>query len=271
MSKAKSLFEEGHLDQAIAELTREVKACPGNTEMRTFLFELLCFAGEWDSADRQLEVIGHQSAHAKMGVEIYRNNIRAERERRRLFSEGVSPHFLTEPPPYIDLLLEVIKGQHDSNDQKRTTLDRVDEERPLVSGRLNGYRFHDFRDCDELTGPVLELFVQDKYTWLPFEQVRRIQIPAPRDLRDLLWIKARVEALDGTMAEVFLPALYVGSSDHPDPEVKLGRRTEWKQYDNDLILGEGSRLFLVDDDEKQIFEARTIEFDAPSRQLAQTA
>jgi type VI secretion system protein ImpE len=90
MSQAKTLFERGQLNEAIDELTREVKSSPGNTELRIFLFELLCFAGDWDRAERQLDVVGHQSTQAKVGVEVYRNNIRAERDRRRLFSDGVS-------------------------------------------------------------------------------------------------------------------------------------------------------------------------------------
>jgi type VI secretion system protein ImpE len=261
MSKAKSLFDQGQLGAAIEELTREVKDNPSNTGLRTFLFELLCFAGDWDRAERQLDVIGHQNAQAKVGVEVYRNNIKAERDRRRLFCNGVQPSFLTEPPAYVDLLLAAINGLHDSSDnQTRRVLDRVEKERPPLAGKINDCQFQDFRDCDELTGPVLELILQGKYTWLPFEQLRRLEILTPRNLRDLLWANARIEATDGTVAEVFLPALYAGSSEHPNDDVKLGRRTEWKEVGDDLHLAAGSKLFMVDDEEKQIFETLTIEF-----------
>ena len=257
MSQAKSLFDQGQLGLAIEELTREVKGNPSNIGLRTFLFELLCFAGDWNRAERHLDVIGHQNAQAKLGVEIYRNNIKAERDRRKLFDEGVAPHFLREPPAYVDTLLSAIEQLHaGNNDETQELLDRVEAERPQLFGRMNDSAFEDFRDCDDLTGPILELILHDKYTWLPFEQINRIEITKPQNLRDLLWTSARIEAADGTVAEAFLPTLYAGSSDYPNDDVKLGRRTEW----NEKNLTVGSRLFLVDDEAKQIFEAGTIEF-----------
>ena len=106
--------------------------------------------------------------------------------------------------------------------------------------------------------------MRDQYTWVPFEQPSRIEVAEPRNLRDLLWANARIEALDGTMAEVYLPALYNGSSAYANDEVKLGRRTEWSQYRDDVILGAGSRLLLVDAQEKHILDVRTIEFEPPA-------
>src|ERR1700686_446980 len=94
MNQAKELFAAGKLNEAIQELLLEVKANPGDASRRTFLFELSCLAGDWGRAERQLDVIGHQSAEAELGVMVYRANINAERERRRVFAEGVQPHFL---------------------------------------------------------------------------------------------------------------------------------------------------------------------------------
>jgi len=263
MSKAKLLYQQGKLRDAIEELTKEVKASPGNTELRTFLFELLCFAGEWERAERQLDVISHQNPAAQMSIDVYRNNIRAERERQRLFSDGTAPHFFTEPPPYVDLLLSAIKVMHGPlNDDSQALLDRVEEERPRLAGKVDDVPFQDVRDCDDLTAPVLEVFVNDKYTWVPFEQISRIEISEPRKLRDLLWPSARIEARDGTVAQVYLPALYAGSSTHQNDDVKLGRRTEWNAF-GDVVRGAGSRVLFVDDDERAIIDVRTIEFQNP--------
>jgi type VI secretion system protein ImpE len=264
MSKAKLLYQQGRLRDAIEELTKEVKASPSNTELRTFLFELLSFAGEWERAERQLDVISHQNPAAQLSIEAYRNNIRAERERQRLFTEGTAPHFFTEPPPYVDLLLSAIRVmQGPLNDDSATLLERAEDERPSLAAKVDGVSCEDIRDCDDLTAPVLEVFVKDKYTWVPFEQISRIEIAEPQKLRDLLWAPARIEARDGTMAQVYLPVLYAGSSTHQDDEIKLGRRTEWNACGENMVRGAGSRLFLVDGEEKPIVDARTIEFQNP--------
>jgi len=71
---------------------------------------------------------------------------------------------------------------------------------------------------------------------------------------------ARIEARDGTVGEVFLFGLYAGTHRHPDDQVRLGRRTEWKEGGHDLYFGSGPRLLLVDEDDRPMLEARQLEF-----------
>jgi len=262
MEKAKALLDAGELGAAIEQLISDVKANPTDTTLRTFLFELLCFAGEWERAEKQLDVIGHQSVQTAIGVQAYRNNIKAEQDRARLFSDGLQPHFLNEPPPYVDLLLTANNRLREGNAaEARELLDRAEEERPALSGKLNdNHAFADFRDYNDATGSVLELIIKDQYTWLPFEQIKRIEIAAPKNLRDLLWASARVESTDGTMGEVFLPTLYAGSFEHESEQVKLGRMTDWRERGEDIYTGVGMRLFLMDEEDKALLEVRSIEF-----------
>lgn len=262
MTQAKALVDAGKLGAAIEEVTRQVKAHPTDASQRIFLFELLCFAGEWDRAEKQLDAIGHQDIKAEIGVQVYRNNIKAERDRRRLLSDGLHPHFLTEPPAYVDLHLAAINRLREGNvAEARQTLDRAEEERPTLSGTFNGERFEDFREWDDLLGPVLELIVNGQYTWLPFQQIRRLEVNPPKQTRDLVWAGARIEASDRTIGEVYIPALYAGSSEHSNDQVRLGRMTDWKRVSDDLSLAVGLRVFLVDGEDKPLFEARSVEFD----------
>jgi len=261
MALAKELFEAGKLQEAIEQVTSEVKTEPGDTSRRTFLFELLCFAGEWQRAEKQLDVIGHQSIQAEMGVMIYRANIKAEHERQCLFAEGVQPHFLKEPPAYIDLHIAAINHlRRGELAEARRALDRAEEERPAISGKLDGREFQDFRDYDDFVAPVLEVIVKDKYVWLPFEQIKSIAIAPPRELRDLVWAGARIEALDGTIGEVYVPTLYFGTSEHGDDQTRLGRLTDWQQIGDDIYRTVGLRMFRIGDEDKTLFEARSVEF-----------
>ena len=70
MPTARELFDAGKLREAIDAATAEVKASPTDTRRRTFLFELLCFAGEWDRAEKQIDVIGQQSVQAALAVTV---------------------------------------------------------------------------------------------------------------------------------------------------------------------------------------------------------
>ncbi len=269
MSQAKALLDAGQLGAAIEEATREVKANPSDTSRRASLFELLCFAGEWERADKQLDVLGHQSAKAEVGVQVYRNCLKAERDRQRFFSDGLQPHFIAEPPAYVDLHLDAINRLREGHTaEARATLDRAEEERPALPGRRGAQTFADFRDYDDLLGGVFELFVQDKYTWVPIEHVLRIEIMPPTQLRDLVWATAEVETRDKTM-KAFMPALYSGSSRHANDQVRLGRMTDWQQVGDELYLAAGLRLFLIDGEEESIFELGAAEFDATDPDTAQ--
>jgi type VI secretion system protein ImpE len=117
----------------------------------------------------------------------------------------------------------------------------------------------------------LEVIIKDRYVWVPFEHIKRLQISPPKQLRDLLWASARVEGSDGTLGEVYVPALYAGSSDSGDEQVKLGRATDWKLVGVDLYRAAGLRLFVAGGEEKSIFEISAIEFNqAAAAQTAQT-
>lgn len=262
MASAKELLDAAKLKEAIDAVTQEVKANPADTRLRTFLFELLCFAGEWDRAEKQVDVIGSQNATAAMGVLVFRQNIKAERERERLFTEGVPPSYLKEPPEYVDrhvVAIDLLKIGKTAD--ARTLLDTAEEDRPAISGTVDGTPFEDIRDFNDLVGPVLELIVKDKYTWVPFEQIKSIEISEPKTLRDLLWAPARILAIDGTVGEIFIPTLYAGSATHENDLVRLGRMTDWKDLGEGVYRGFGLRTLLIDGEEKGILEIRSIQLD----------
>ncbi|HJQ68322.1 MAG TPA: type VI secretion system accessory protein TagJ [Blastocatellia bacterium] len=272
MTTAKELFEAGRLQAAIDEVTNRVKANPNDTQQRILLFELLLFAGEWDRAERHADVIAHQSMEAGLGVQVYRNNIKSERDRSRLFSDGLRPHFIGDPPAYVELHLSAINRIREGNiAEARETLDRAEEDRPAFAGAFNGQRFSDFRDYNDVVGPVLEAIVQDQYTWIPFEQITSLEIEAPKQLRDLVWTSARIETTDGTSGEIYIHTLYEGSGLNPSDLVRLGRMTDWKDAGADLYLASGLRLFLIDGEDRALLDARRIEFEYAARESEMVA
>jgi type VI secretion system protein ImpE len=80
-------------------------------------------------------------------------------------------------------------------------------------------------------------------------------------MRDLVWAGARIEASDSTIGEVYIRAFYAGSSEHTNDRVRLGRMTDWKPVGDDLSLAVALCVFLVDGEDKPVFEARSVEFE----------
>ncbi len=259
VEEAKEMVRSGSLQAAIERVTHAVKGNPADGMVRTFLFELLCFAGDWDRAEKQLDVIGHQDVKAEIGVLTYRNLIAAEKARRRVFRQGVQPHFLQEPPSYVDLQLRaLLERRQGLTEAAAKTLDDAMAQWPKLGGRINDRPFEEFRDADDKVGPVLEVLVRDQYVWLPLEQVTHVELQAPKRLRDMLWVEAKIEAKSHTLAQVFVPALYVCSNEQSDERVKLGRMTDWLALGHDRFEGVGQRVFWVDGSDQSILGLRDV-------------
>jgi type VI secretion system protein ImpE len=267
VEKAKELVQSGSLQAAIECVTQAVKGNPADGMVRTLLFELLCFAGDWDRAEKQLDVIGHQDVKAEIGVLTYRNLIAGEKARRQVFGKGVQPHFLQEPPPYIDLQLRsLLERQQGLLEAAANTLNEAMAQWPRIGGYVDGRRFDEFRDADDTVGPVLEVLIRDQYAWLPFEQITRVELQAPKRLRDTLWVEAKIETMGHALGQVFVPALYVLSNEQSDERVKLGRMTDWLALGNDRFQGVGQRMFWVDGSDESILRLTEICIEATVQQ-----
>lgn len=193
-------------------------------------------------------------------MQVYRNILHAEGVRRRLYADGLKPEFLLDPPDYIRLHLEAINRLRENRPHDaQELLERSQEVRPLLKGTLDGHAFEEFRDCDDVLAPLLELIVLRHYVWLPLEQLRELEFAPPERPRDLLWAPVRLVLSDGTQHRGYVPTLYSGSHEHPDDRIRLGRMTDWKAVDGGPTLGQGQRLFLAGDEDRPILEMRRLE------------
>ncbi|MGI8787338.1 MAG: type VI secretion system accessory protein TagJ [Pyrinomonadaceae bacterium] len=261
MNEAKTQLDAGNLNGAMETALNVVKKNPNDAKARTFLFELACFAGNWERAEKQLDVIGHQDNVAMIGALIFRQNIKAERDRLKLFSDSQKPEFLMPPPDYVIGLLMANNRLREGNfEEARKLLDTVEEERPAFACKVNGAEVEDFRDYNDLTSCIFEVIVKDTYIWLPMEHVERIEFIAPKSLRDLFWLQAKVETVNGTNGEMFFPALYANSFKSDNDQVRLGRMTDWRDVGSEIYIGEGMRMFWFNGQDKPLLELNEIEF-----------
>lgn len=227
---AAELYKAGRLEEAITALGESVRSDPTDARRRTFLFELLCFAGELDRAEKHLDVLARSSRDAEMGALMYRSALHAERTRREVFGPGGMPPSTTMPSP--------------------------------VRGTWNGEPFESMEDADPRVGARLEVYAAGQYTWLPLEHVSHVKMQEPRRLRDLLWSPALVQTGPGfegvELGEVLLPVLTPEAWSHEDPEVRLGRVTDWVDRGDGSEVPAGQKVFLIDGREVPILELREL-------------
>ena len=259
---AVELYQNGQLDEAIAAASREVKDQPADRSRRTLLFALLCFAGDYERARKQLTAIDAQSTLSE--APAYLRLLVAEDKRRQVLSEGLRPRFFVDPPPRLDLHLQAICRLKEGNTaQAKALLETAEDRRPEVAGALNGSPFDDFADADDLTRPFLEMFVGDEYSWAPFEQLQSIQIavPDPIRLHDTLWAPCQLIFKEGVMQRGFTPVLYLNSHQSQDDALRLGHGTEFRDSNSGVFRGLGRKQFIAGEMDVTPLELRDVTFN----------
>jgi type VI secretion system protein ImpE len=262
---AKECFEAGNLAGAIEIQNEKVRSAPSDAEARTFLFELLCFAGNWERARKQLDAIAQQDTEADMAAQVYRNLLTAEERRRRFFEDGLLPEFLLDPPGYMPLQFQAINRLRENRpDEAQGLLTRLVEDQAPLSGTLNGTPFDELRDCDDVIAPCFELLMIDQYILIPWEQVRELEVSRPERPRDLIWAPCRLLLSDSSQKRGYVPTLYYRSWENEDDRIKLGRATDWYGEEGGPVRGLGQRLLLAGDRDVAILEVRELLINPPA-------
>jgi type VI secretion system protein ImpE len=236
---AKELFQAGKIEEALQILAADLRNDPTDVRRRTFLFELLCFAGDLDRAEKQLDVLSDISKEAGMGTLIYRSAFQAERLRREMFDKKTFPQTTAEP---------------------------------VTKAIVNGIACDAVEDADPRIGSRLEVYAAGSYLWLPLAHIESIRMEAPKRVRDLIWVPAVLKTgskcggLD--LGEVMIPALTPFAFRHADDSVRLGRQTVWEEMDGTQVPV-GQKMLLVDGEELPILEVRTLEFPVAASAAAE--
>jgi type VI secretion system protein ImpE len=262
-SAVREHFQAGRLQDAIDASLAEVKANPNDTDRRGLLAELLCFAGQWERADKQIDTIGHQDPQAIVGLSLVRQLVRAEVSRRECFMEGRPPELLAESTPSMAKSLEALVALREGNGEEAAKL-LADAEmlRPATAGRCGDAPFDDFRDLDDLTAGMFEVLTSTgRYFWVPIEHVQTLEFRPPKRPRDLLWRQVSMSVENGPDGEVYLPAVYFAAEPMEDEQLVLGRGTDWIGGQGAPTRGCGQRMYLVGDNAIPIMQLSTIEFE----------
>ncbi len=262
MKKAIEHYERGELDEAISAMNDEVRSDPTDHARRSFLCELLCFARNFERADKQLEIMLNQLPDDAPGVAVLRQLVRAELDRQEFFSQGRVPEFLAEPDEALQRYLRAsIAIREGDAVAAATLLAEAEEARSPRAGTCDGERIDDFRDLDDLTAGVVETLTSTgKYYWVPVSRIRSMTFHPPERPFDLIWRRTMMDVEDGPEGEVYVPTRYAPGPDEDDA-ARLVRRTDWIGSDGEAVRGVGQRMFLCGAEPRPILEIGSITLD----------
>lgn len=258
----------GDLAAAVEQAKRLVRNDPASVKPRILLFQLFSLLGDWERALTQLNVVGELAADTVPMVCTYRGMLTGEPLRARVFAGNETPIVLGQPENWLALLIEALRldglGEASAAAGLRA---KAFDEAPATSGTVDGTAFGWIADGDQRLGPVLEAVVNGRYCWIPLHRIRTIEVEPPSDLRDLVWMSVTLTFANGGQVMGLVPARYPGTPETGDPQLRLGRRTDWEESPAGLLTGLGQRMLVTDVGEHALMDVRRIDLevaDAPA-------
>jgi type VI secretion system protein ImpE len=238
MQRAQELFREGKLTEAISHLQSVLRDKPTDKRARTFLFELLCFAGEFDRARKQLGVLAEDTQQTKLGVSFYLAALSAEMDRQAWYQ--------LPAPPVVDSTGEDSTGGS-------------------VRGVCDGVPFSGIHDLDSRLGGSLEFLTAGKYHRVAFSNLARLEFSPTVRARDAYWRVATLEftaEMGSTQLDsILVPVLYPQTYLFEDDLTRLGRTTDFAETAEGEEIPCGQRILVIGGREIPILEITSIDFD----------
>lgn len=256
MNSAEDDFKAGDLENCRQTLMAAIRSKPGDESKRLFLFQLALIDGDWKRAENQLEVVKELSAESQMLAALFKPMIHLEAFRAEVFAGRRSPVLLGEPPEWMAQMIQALSAPAESAQALRASALEAAEAFP---GKLNGAPFDWLMDADGRMGPVMEVFHERKYFWVPFEHLSGWSTEPPTEARDLVWQPIQLSLRNGGEIHGFTPVRYPGTETHEDPAVRLARKTLWEGPNGSI--GIGQRLWATESADFPTLEVRQVSFD----------
>ena len=252
---AKALILGGQINAARTLLVDQVKKSPADIQARSLLFQVMLLCGEWDKAQRHLDIASRQMESPEMNAPVYQNLIQAEKERVAVSNKQQRPTFFPDIPEYSEDFFQALdlldKGKIDD---AANLFGRIDAGLPDVQGTINGQPFKGFKETDTTLAYFIEAIEYERYLWVPIANIRELAVSPPQTLFDLIWAKGRITTWEGLTMGCFLPVLYPNSFASEDDRIRLGRLTDWKPLGGPYAKAIGQHVYDVGGLDRSIFE-----------------
>lgn len=256
-------------DGAVASVMDDIRSNPAALAPRLALFQLACVAGDWVRAGKQLDALEGLDAETALMSKVYRGLIEAEEKRRAVLAGAEPPMSVGRPPPWFAMLAQALafdaRGEAQAAaDLRARALDAAEPSAGHVFGNgPDGTPFAWIMDADPRFGPTLEVIVDGAYRWLPLVHLQELRSDPPADVKDLVWLPARLTLTGGGEAHAFLPVRYPGSEACVDAALRMARATEWRDAAGGVQVGLGQRLLATDAGDHPLLDIRRLVVEAP--------
>jgi type VI secretion system protein ImpE len=250
-------------DQTLAEqqadLVAKIRTQPDSLPLRVHLAQLSMLTGNWTRAVAQLQTAATLAASAIPMAQMYREAIRCELQREKIFAGELPPQTIGEPEPWFATLTQSLASRGKDDALADELMQQAFEAAPATSFVLDDTPVEWLADADSRLGPVCEIILKGQYYWLPFDHIQKLEFEAPSDLRDLVWLPGRLTLRNGGQHVVLVPSRYPRSYGQADERLVLASLTTWQPIGEDAYAGLGQRSWVSNVDDHAFLSVRSLE------------
>ncbi|MFD1804229.1 type VI secretion system accessory protein TagJ [Mixta tenebrionis] len=270
MNSLNQLLAGRSLDETLAHVEAQIKAAPGDADLRAAFVQLLCLAGNWTRALTQLKPWLALKPQAQPTVTLLEQAIGGELQRAAVFAGQAQPRMPGDAWGWAEQLLAALQADlHGERAQAESLRNAALEAAALNPGSAlmqdeeQAQPFAWLADGDSRLGPICEMVVNGHYFWVPFSAIVEMRFQAPVSVTDLVWRHTLVRLVDGNEQVCQLPVRYPFAAGTKDA-LRLACLTEWQPLDaaQRHYSGQGQKVLLNDKDEFPLLGLETLTFVA---------
>ena len=244
-------LNEGRLFDAISIGNKAAAADLDDLPIRIILTQLLCIAGNLERAGkilRQITSLDSGREHVQL-ITITDALIQGEERRRAVWREGVLPGFLEEPGEREKQAAWsatcLANGNFTALDKSIEKLETLVAKTPVtIKDEKHEWMF----DLSELSPFFFEaISPSGEYYWIPFDQVRRVEVTTPVRPIDRVWCPVDVQLTSDQSLKLFFCNLYPATCDMAGENDALltGKETHWTEIDGGRRILVGRKVYLL--------------------------
>ncbi len=264
-------FRSGNLGTALVKAKDYVRDNPDCEIGRSLLLQLYLFAGEFEKASKQLDVLelNHQNDPASViNLKLIAAMINAAIARREFFSQVTGLPLMFEADRHsLEPAYELLQAY------QQGSIEAGRAEQLLMEGRQNLSFICDTQDesesgvlaePDDLTASLLEVFTpKNGYSWLAWRNISSIEFFPYENPIDLMFRRALIKRVgdedSASPLPVYIPVIYA-QTPITDVNACMGRLTDWVEVESvGLVYGVGQKCLLIGDELVPLLQIRTLE------------
>ncbi len=264
-------FRNGNLETALANAKEYVRDNPECEQGRSLLLQLYLFAGEFDKASRQLDVLelNHQADPASfINLKLIAEMINAAITRREFFRQVTElPLMFEEDKPWLEpayQLLSAFQTGALEAGQVEQLLDQARQEFNFSCLTQDDPEAGLLIEPDDMTAPLLEVFTpKSGYSWLAWHNISSVEFFPYEKPIDLMFRRALIKRVgddpSASPMPVYIPVVYA-QTPLTDTNASMGRVTDWVASEaTGLVQGIGQKCLLVGDELVPLLQIRSLE------------